>query len=224
MVFALGGDRGVIHQVSCEAPAVALSFDDGPSAENTPALLDLLEANDARATFFVVGERIAGKETILSRAVNLGHELGNHTHRHRHTVHLSEIELRDEITAANDIIAQLNPQVRLVRPPFGKDRRRTSRIAAELGMRVALWSIDSGDARGYAAEKIIATVVGKVRRGSIVLFHDGGTLRPGTLQACAHIVPALREAGFKLVTISELLELSTSQPSQTCSRARQPSS
>ena len=162
--------------------------------ENTPALLDLLEANDARATFFVVGERIAGKETILSRAVNLGHELGNHTHRHRHTVHLSEIELRDEYGRKRpDRAAEPSSVSRP--PPFRENRRRTSRIAAELGMRVALWSVDSGDARGYATEKIIATVVGKVRRGSIVLFHDGGTLRPGTLKRAPTSFPHFAKPG-----------------------------
>jgi peptidoglycan-N-acetylglucosamine deacetylase len=186
--------------------ACALTFDDGPSPHNTPEILDLLEEYGAKATFFVVGERISRCEPIVERIVNLGHEVGNHTNTHPHTVYLTRDQLRSEIVQANEAIAALDAKVRFVRPPFGKDRRRIASIAEELGMRVALWSIDSGDASGYPAGDIISSVVRSARPGAVILLHDGGSKRTATIDACRRIVPALREAGLHLVTLSELAE------------------
>src|SRR5207237_5758617 len=113
-------------------------FDDGPSAENTGAVLDLLDEHGAKGTFFLVGSRIAGHENIVQRAASTGHELGNHTHSHVHTVHLSRAELRYEVAEANTAISRAlggaEGVVRLVRPPVGKDRRRINGVARELGL------------------------------------------------------------------------------------------
>jgi peptidoglycan/xylan/chitin deacetylase (PgdA/CDA1 family) len=188
---------------------LALSFDDGPSPANTELVLDLLEAHGARATFFVVGSRIEGHETILQRAAAGGHELANHTYSHIHTVRLSRGELRAELERTNAaIVAALDgadPRVRLVRPPFGKDRRRIHAAAAALGMTTALWSIDSGDAMYFTTEQVIDTVSGNAAPGAIVLMHDGGLRRDTTLAALDALLPRLVADGYELVTISELL-------------------
>ena len=102
--------------------------------------------------------------------------------------------------------------VRLVRPPFGKDRRRINSVARELGLVTALWSIDSGDARYFTTDEVVATVVQHAAPGEIVLMHDGGLRRDTTLTALETLLPQLRERGFELVTISELLELPARGP------------
>jgi peptidoglycan/xylan/chitin deacetylase (PgdA/CDA1 family) len=190
---------------------VALSFDDGPSPANTAAVLDLLDEHDAKGTFFVVGSRIDGHEQILRRAARSGHELANHTHSHVHTVHLSCEELRRDIARANEAIASavngIDAPVRLVRPPFGKDRRRTTLAARELGLLTVLWSVDSGDARHFTVDEVISAVAGGATPGSIVLMHDGGQRRDTTLTALAALLPRLRAAGLQPVTVSELLGL-----------------
>ena len=185
--------------------ALALTFDDGPSREATPAIAALLEENGARGTFFVVGDRIAGSEAVLRRLAAAGHELANHTYNHAHTTYLSRDELRQEIVSTSAAIEELGASVSFVRPPFGKDRRRFVSLADELGLRVALWSIDSGDSTGYPPEKIVTTVEEGAQPGSIVLFHDHGKRTTETIQACRHLVPALRDAGFELVTLSDLV-------------------
>ena len=209
-----GTGKELIRSGPSSRRAVALSFDDGPSRHNTPILLDLLEQHDARCTFFVVGELIAGSEGLLRRVVDMGHEVGNHTFSHPYTVRLRRGELLDEIERTNVAIEAAGARPGLVRPPFGKDRHRFVRIARELSMRVALWSVDSGDTKGLSSGQIAASVLERVTAGAIVLLHDGGDRRPATLAACGEIVPALTSAGFQLVTISELLAGNGSEPAQ----------
>jgi peptidoglycan/xylan/chitin deacetylase (PgdA/CDA1 family) len=204
VALALGADN-VVSEGSSDQPAVALSFDDGPSPHNTPELLDLLFEHDARATLFVVGESIPGQEAILERAVSLGHEIGNHTYSHPHTAYLRTSEIAEEVARTNEAIASVGATARLVRPPFGKDRWRMTRVARRLGMDVALWSLDSGDTRASSAAEIAAGVIGRVGGGAIVLFHDGGERRPRTLEACAEILPALTALGLRAVTITDLV-------------------
>jgi peptidoglycan-N-acetylglucosamine deacetylase len=188
-----------------EGKAIALSFDDGPSAENTPALLDILARHGAHATFFVVGACVGGSESILKRAVDEGHEIANHTFTHPHTVTLSRARLRDELERTNRAIAAATTDVRLVRPPYGKDRRRMAAVSRELGMTSVLWSVDSGDTSGLTADEIAARLVRHAAPGAIVLLHDGGDLRRRTLAAVAMVIPRLNELGFALVTVSALL-------------------
>jgi peptidoglycan/xylan/chitin deacetylase (PgdA/CDA1 family) len=185
--------------------AVALSFDDGPSPDNTPFLLDLLAEHGAHATFFVVGEMIDGSEELLRRTAGLGHEIGNHTFTHPFTIRIDRGRLLDEVAGTNAAIEQQGARPTLIRPPFGKDRHRFVRVAQRLSMRVALWSLDSGDTRGLAAETIAGSVLAAVSPGDIVLFHDGGERRPETLAACARVVPRLKAEGYELLTISEVL-------------------
>jgi peptidoglycan/xylan/chitin deacetylase (PgdA/CDA1 family) len=201
------GDYGFINAGPPERRAVALSFDDGPSRDTTSQVLDLLDVYGAKATFFVLGEQVEENIDLLGRMVASGHELGNHTYSHHHTLYMTKAQLRDEIRRTNEALAKVcSSDVRLVRPPYGKDRRRTAALARELGMRVALWSVDSGDASEYSTAEIVETVLRAARPGSIVLLHDGGKPRTTTIDACAQILPALREERFELVTISELVE------------------
>lgn len=198
----------IVHGSADGARRLALTFDDGPSSANTGRILDLLAEHDARATFFVVGSRTAGLEEVLARAAGAGHELANHTHSHLHTVHFTRARLREDIARATDAIEVATEgaaQVRLVRPPFGKDRRRTVILGRELGLRTVLWSVDSGDAMGRARDEVAAALLEGATSGAIVLMHDGGNERPATLQALESVLPSLRAAGYELVTVSELL-------------------
>ena len=185
---------------------MALSFDDGPSLANTPHLLDLLR-DEARATFFVVGDRIEGCEEILERMVHDGHEVGNHSFTHPHTVELNATKLSHELGRTNEALGRISIEPQLVRPPFGKDRRRVAQVGRALGLTTAMWSVDSGDTKGLDANEIAEHVLAEAKPGAIVLLHDGGDHRADTLRAVATLLPALRGRGFELVTISELLGL-----------------
>jgi peptidoglycan-N-acetylglucosamine deacetylase len=198
----------VLHGRHDGGRRLALTFDDGPSAANTARILDLLAEHDARATFFAVGSRTEGVEDVVRRAAEAGHELGNHTYSHVHTVHFTRSRLRDDIARASrtiEVAAKRATRVRLVRPPFGKDRRRVVTLGRELGLLTVLWSVDSGDARGFGREEIVAAVTTGAEPGAIVLMHDGGLERPATLGALETLLPRLSREGYELVTVSELL-------------------
>jgi peptidoglycan-N-acetylglucosamine deacetylase len=195
----------LLRAVETNRRAIALTFDDGPSPEATLEVVELLEANEARGTFFVVGERVEAAEGIVERVAAGGHELANHTFHHPHTTYLSRDELRQEIVTTTAAVEKFGTPVRFVRPPFGKDRRRFVSLAEQLDLRVALWSIDSGDSTGYPSARIVATVEDAAGPGEVILFHDHGKRTAETVEACRQIVPALRAAGFDLVTLSDLV-------------------
>jgi peptidoglycan/xylan/chitin deacetylase (PgdA/CDA1 family) len=189
---------------------VALTFDDGPG-EVTPALLDLLAEHSARATFFVLGQSVARREETVRRAVREAHELGNHTWSHAAVWRLSDGEVEGELRRTTELlreVAQVEPT--WARPPYGRDWARFARIALELGLRTALWSVDPRDWSEPPAEAIVARVLAELRPGAVVDLHDGWhsrserTTSQPTFDAVAALLPALAERGYRCVTLSEL--------------------
>jgi peptidoglycan/xylan/chitin deacetylase (PgdA/CDA1 family) len=186
---------------------VAITFDDGPSPVNTPAVLALLETYGARATFFVVGQEVERHPALAGRIIDGGHELANHTWSHAHPRTLGEQDLRVELVrASSSIEAATDQKPRLARPPYGKARARFARTAAELDLVTLMWSIDSGDTSGFSAVQIVRHVRRAARPGAIVLFHDGGAdRRLETLAAVEGLLTDLRAMGYRFVTASSLL-------------------
>ena len=144
------------------APRIALSFDDGPS-QWTPAILDLLAAAGARATFFVLGDSIDGREDVLRRIAAEGHELGNHGHSHRDMRELSDAEIVDELRSTADRIEALGlARPGLVRPPYGEGAERLERLGVGP---VVLWTIDTTRLAGRRRQRRGRRARGGARRG-----------------------------------------------------------
>lgn len=198
-------------------PAVALTFDDGPSTEWTPEILDVLRAHGARATFFVLGAAVDGREAILRRAVAEGHELGNHAYSHADPATLDDEALRDELERTNGLIeSSTGIRPRLFRPPYADYDVRVARIAQDVGLSpTVLRSIDPADWRERDSTRIAGGVLDLVRPGSIVCLHDGlpprssdGTLdRRPTVEATHEILAGLPARGLASTTVSDLLGL-----------------
>jgi peptidoglycan-N-acetylglucosamine deacetylase len=184
---------------------VALSYDDGPSPANTPELLEILAAEEARATFFVVGAEVALYPELVARVVQAGHELGNHSYSHVNPRGLDERGLRLEMERGAQAISDAAGQSSLFRPPFGKRPREAARVCATLGLTNVLWSVDSGDTMPFSAPRIAREVVERVEPGDIVLMHDGGERRQRTLDATRQILLELKGLGYRFVTVSELV-------------------
>ncbi|HWH06464.1 MAG TPA: polysaccharide deacetylase family protein [Gaiellaceae bacterium] len=194
---------------------VALSFDDGP-AEHTEAVADLLDEHAARATFFLVGEHLRGREHVVARLVAAGHELGNHLWSHRRAAELSDEDLREEICRTSEAIASLaGAPPSLLRPPFFSAAERSARLAHEQGILRTALGVVGYDWEHTKPEPIVAALLERLRPGEILVLHDGvgrgasgHSDRSVTVAAVARLLPALRERGYEAVTVSELLAAS----------------
>jgi peptidoglycan-N-acetylglucosamine deacetylase len=201
---------GTITQITTQEPIAALTFDDGPDPVWTPQLLSLLEAHGARATFFMVGSRAQRHRDVVRRVAAGGHAIGNHSWDHPSFPRIPASERRRQIRACGQALAPYG--CRLFRPPYGHQTIETRFDALRAGYDVVTWSIETQDWETNAAQEIIERVDGRLRPGSIILFHDGlmDALdaryfdRGGTVEAVALLLQ--RFAGrMAFVTLPELL-------------------
>ena len=190
---------------------VALTFDDGPSRW-TPLVLDLLREHEARATFFVIGQRVREHPDLAKRIVAEGHELGSHTLTHPRLTEIPEDDVREEITGGLDAIEEvLGERPTLFRAPgFHADQRELA-IVQELGLEAVFADVDPQDWRpGRDSHTIFSLVLKALREGVIIDLHDGYPPPPTssrddctpTVEALDHLLPCLRAEGYETVTIS----------------------
>jgi peptidoglycan-N-acetylglucosamine deacetylase len=186
--------------------AIALTFDDGPGP-STAAILSELERERAPATFFVVGEHVAGGEGLLRRMLGDGDVIGDHSWSHADLAK-DGILARSEIDKTKRAIERATGYVPcLFRAPFGDVSRALVQEAAAAGLVTVQWDVDPRDWSLPPPTRIVATVLAQTRDGSIVLMHDGGGPREPTVEALPRVIQSLRERGFRLVTVPHLLGL-----------------
>ena len=184
------------------AGRVALSFDDGPSGDNTEALLDMLAARNVHATFFLCGYRIEAYPDQCTHLARAGHELGIHGYSHGCFDAMSPAALRAELDITARLIRE-NAGVcpTLVRPPCGAWNDSVCGIARDAGLSVILWSVDPEDWRCRDADAVVRRVCGQVCDGSVILLHD---MYQSSVDAAARIIDRLRAEGYEFLTVSEL--------------------
>jgi peptidoglycan/xylan/chitin deacetylase (PgdA/CDA1 family) len=193
---------------SSHEPAVALTFDDGPSA-STAALLDVLAEDDVHATFFMVGRNVETHPDLARRVVAAGHVVGNHSYSHPNLDLQLEARVGDELDRTSDAIFKATGvRSRLFRPPFGDEDGLVLHEARALGYVSVEWSVSSKDWTRPGADRIVANVLAHVHDGAIILMHDGGGDRSETIEAVARLIPELRRRGYALITVPELLGVS----------------
>lgn len=186
-------------------PRLALTFDDGPWPDTTAALLKILRQHDSRATFFVLASQAAGRPELIRATVAQGSEIGIHSWRHANYTRLSAAAVRADLSRCEAVLRPLVGQpVRWVRPPYGATNRTVNQAIAEAGYRLAMWTVDTSDWRRPGANTIASHLLSRAHNGAVVLCHDGGGDRSGTVAAIARAVPELRRRGYQLVTLSEL--------------------
>jgi peptidoglycan/xylan/chitin deacetylase (PgdA/CDA1 family) len=191
--------------------AVALTFDDGPSSLYTPRILALLKKYGAHATFFVLGEKVEKSPWLIKQMLRNGNEVGNHSFSHPRLTKndQSHREMELERTALDLDLLGCSRECRLVRPPYSAFDQRLTTYLAHTHRRLVLWNIDSGDWRGLDTAAIVKNVLSRVRNGAIIVFHDsdetGRADRTPTGEALKVILPALWKAGYRMVTVSELV-------------------
>ncbi|HZP71921.1 MAG TPA: polysaccharide deacetylase family protein [Gaiellaceae bacterium] len=199
-----------VSSVATHAKVVAFSFNGGLSPY-TPQILDVLAANRAHGTFFVLGQTVPERSPVLERMLASGDEIANGMWTGRHPAALTQAEIELELKRTNAEVQSVVPfRPCLTRPPYNEDRARITRIARRLDMTTALWSIDPHDQSLTDPAVIARRVLRKITPGAIVLLHDGGSRRWATVQALPRILAALQQRGYRVVTVSELLTRSWS--------------
>ncbi|OPF75240.1 deacetylase [Streptomyces antioxidans] len=206
-------DGGKTGPVDCAvAKCVALTFDAGPSG-NTPRLLKILKREKAHATFFMLGRKhIERHPDLVRRIADEGHELANHTWSHKILTKTDSDEVRTEITRVQSAVKKLTGRTPLLmRPPQGRTDERVSKICRELGVAQVLWSVTAKDYQTNDSALIQKRVLEQTKRDGIILLHD---IYKGTVPAVPGILAKLKEDGYTVVTVSQLMAPATPEPGQ----------
>ncbi len=189
--------------------AVALTFDDGPDRRNTPAILDILNDYEVKATFFLIGEQMSYHPAIVKRIHEEGHLAANHSWSH---TGFNELSIRcvigKELLPTDSLLELLTGQAtRILRPPYGAMPDTTLYRLRNEGWRVVRWSLDTFD--WNSAYNTPCTIVDRVRErihpGAIILMHSGGGNRKNTIEALPLLIEMIQEQGFDFVTVDALL-------------------
>ncbi len=179
---------------------VALTFDDGPHETWTPALLDGLKERGVKATFFLMGENIEGKEEIVRRIAEEGHLIGNHSYRHVQLTKAGVDDVCESFERTGDIIEELTgrrPQY--VRPPYGDWNEE---LECRTNLTTVLWNVDSMDWSSQSSSQIAGKVCREVEDGDIILMHD---IFRSSEEAALEIIDRLTQEGWRFVTVDELM-------------------
>ncbi len=183
---------------------IALTFDDGPSKE-TNRLLDILEENNAKATFYVLGSQINKYSDELIRIAKDGHEIGNHTWDHKQLTKLSSKKVEEEImTTRAKIFNTVNVDALAIRAPYGSVNANVKAIAKKLNMYFVHWSIDTLDWKTRNANSTYKAIIEHAGDGQIILCHD---IHKQTVDAMDKVIKKLKADGYEFVTVSELFKL-----------------
>lgn len=183
--------------------AVALTFDDGPNPNATPAILDALRERGVRATFFILGRHAERWPDLVQRVAEDGHAIGNHGYYHRKLHFKSPAYVRDDLTRGADAIERASGvRPRLFRAPHGFRAPWVSAIARSLGERTVGWSLGVWDSDRPGVEAIVERTVAGAHPGSILLLHDGDGYDPNgdrtqTARAVPLIVDRLHDQGYR---------------------------
>ncbi|GIF26914.1 peptidoglycan/xylan/chitin deacetylase (PgdA/CDA1 family) [Actinoplanes tereljensis] len=194
----------VLWYVETDAPVFALTFDDGPGPETTPRLLEVLDRHRAKATFFLIGDRVRAHPELVAAIVAAGHEIANHLMRDERSALVPDERFRRELAEVSDLLVPYGP-VRWFRPGSGVFTLRMLRTAAAQDLRAVLGTL-VGANRGTPDDARIASdlAVG-IQPGSIVVLHEGNAHRQGVVETTDELLGILAGRGLSAVTVSDLV-------------------
>ncbi|WP_018750148.1 polysaccharide deacetylase family protein [Paenibacillus sanguinis] len=200
----------VITRVPTIEKAIAFTFDDGPNPLYTPQVLDIFASCQGKATFFMIGQQIEQSTDTALAVHTQGHEIGNHTYSHPSLPKITPDECREELRQTESLIVQLTgSKPRVFRPPYVAFNEQVAAISrGEFGY-PAIGAVNGAatDWEMPGVQHIVDKTREEIQPGSILLFHDGFDDRSQTIDAVRILTEELTAEGYKLVTVSELLQL-----------------
>ena len=202
-----GKNTGVtVSRVAAAGPYVALTFDDGPHASNTPRLLDILRNRNVKATFYVIGKNVDLYPGIVRRTVAEGHEIGNHTYNHPKLSSMGMGAVNSELKRTeNAVVRACGIAPKTMRPPYGallQNQRQC--IYDSFGYPTIMWSVDPLDWRRPGVSVVTSRILSGTTQGGIILLHD---LHSSSVDAVPGVIDGLLRKGYRFVTVSQLLAM-----------------
>lgn len=192
-----------IYSVERKDNKIAISFDAAWGDQYTDEILEILEKNDVKATFFLVGNWVDKYPDRVKKIYEMGHEIGNHSTTHPHFTQLDAQKISEEIFMTSNKIREITGEGTVVfRPPFGDYNSEVVKIIKGTGHYCIQWDVDSLDWKNPGEEGIFNRVTKKVQKGSIILFHNNADQTPGVLD---RIIKELKARGFEFVKMSDLI-------------------
>ena len=194
-----------IYCVETQEKKIAISFDAAWGNEDTAKILNILQKNNVRATFFMTGGWVESYPDDVKAILAAGHDLGNHSENHKNMSQLSDAEKKEELMKVHQKVQELTGyEMFLFRPPYGDYDNAVVNVAKDCGYYTIQWDVDSLDWKDYGVDSIIKTVTQHkhLGNGSIILCHNGAKF---TAQALDTLIATLKNEGYTFVPISELI-------------------
>jgi Predicted xylanase/chitin deacetylase len=199
----------LIQAINTASKAVAFTFDDGPNPVYTPELLEIFAEAGGKATFYMIGEQIAAYPEVARLVHEQGHEIGNHSYTHPNMTELSDEEFESELARTEELIKQVTgSRARTMRLPYLAGDERVHALLERAGYpSIGALNMEAKDWDMPGVDHILACSRREVRNGSILIFHDGYGDRSQSVEAVRVLTKELAADGYRLVTVSELLQM-----------------
>lgn len=203
VVYSKPGIR--VSRVNVRQKLVALTFDDGPHPALTPRLLDELQRQNIKATFFVLGKNASLYPDIIRRIKQSGCELGNHSWNHPVLSRLGNERVVNELQTTAEAVSKAGGgEMQIMRPPYGAlTTAQQGMVHSRFGYRTIMWDVDPLDWKRPGSAVVAKRMIDNARAGSILLAHD---IHAGTIDAMPKVISSLKQQGYIFVTVSELIE------------------
>ena len=198
---------GIIYNFNTKEKVVVLTFDDGPSNKYTSDVLNILEAEGVKATFFLNGADIEKNQQAAKLIYEKGHEIGNHAYSHSRLVFKSPRYIANEVEKTDKLIRELGVKTEILfRPPYGQTLYFLPRYLNEHNRLTIMYDLQVENFRSFRTkQEMISYVSENIHPGAIIVFHVMNESREQERLALKPIIKLLKENGYKITTVSELL-------------------
>ncbi len=196
----------IICKANTDKKEIAISFDDGPVQNYTPAILQVLKTENVKATFFCIGHRIAGNEHIFKQIHDAGHLIGNHTYSHHFWFDLfAAKKMQDDLKQMDGVMEKvIGLRPKLFRPPYGVTNPNVKKAIIKGGYTPVGWSVRSMDTVTKDEKKLLDKINAAIAPGAVFLFHDHCA---STLKALPEFIREVKKRGYTIVPLDKLLHL-----------------
>ena len=195
-----------VYELPTRVRAVALTLDDGPDPSHTGEILRVLREHDARATFFLISDHVAGQEALVSSIVAEGHEIGNHLTRDEPSHRLAPEAFSAAVREAGELLQRFDT-VRWVRPGSAWHSADMIDRIERAGYRCALGSVYPYDPYVPSVRFASAYILANVRPGAVIVLHERGARGRRTARTLQRVLPVLRSRGYRVLSLSGLAEV-----------------